>query len=132
MNDAGFPTFLSVFYDIIDYKNYKLNELDRNTNGLERLVIQEVDLAASNMELQELDELHESMAEVIDGNGNTLVTSPGKIHVEQIQEERSTENKILENAYKSIFDNAGFDNALFSGESVEALKASLNRDMRFV
>ena len=132
MNEAGFPTFLSVFYDIIDHKNYKLNELDRNTNGLERLVAQEINLDSANMELPELQELHASMAEAIDGNGTTLVTSPGSIHVEQLQDERSTENKVLENAYKSIFDNAGFNNSLFVGDSVEALKTSLNRDMRFV
>lgn len=132
MNDAGFPTLLSVFYDLIDYKNYKLNELDRNTNALERLVAQEVNLTDANMELPELADLHESMATEINGNGTTLVTSPGKVHVEQIQDERSTENKVLENAYKSIFDNAGFNNGLFLGDSVEALKASLKRDMRFV
>lgn len=132
MNDAGFPTFLSIFYDIIDYKNYKLNELDRNTNGLERIVAQEIDLAAANMELPELADLHDDMSSVINNNGTTLVTSPGKIHVEQLQDERSTENKVLENAYTSIFDNAGFNNGLFVGESVEALKMSIYRDMRFV
>ncbi len=132
MNEIGFPTFLSVFYDIIDYKNYKFNEMDKSTNGLERLVIQEIDLESSGLDLVELETLHDSLAESINQNGTTLITSPGKVKVEQIQAERSQENKVLQNAYKTIYDNAGFNNELFSGDIAESLDASLKRDLSFV
>jgi hypothetical protein len=61
-----------------------------------------------------------------------LITSPGKVKVEQLQEEGSRENKVLLNAYKTIFDNAGFNNELFSGDAEESLNASLKRDLSFV
>lgn len=133
MNDEGFPTFLSVFYDIIDYKTYKLNELDRNTNQLERLVIQEIDMEKTGLDMEEIQDLHDSMADVVcDNKGTTLLTSPGKITVEQLQEDVGQENKTLVNAYKNIYDNAGFNNDLFSGDSETALNVSLKRDISYV
>lgn len=132
MNEKGFPTFLSVFYDIIDYKNYKMNEMDRSTNGLERLVVQEIDTEKTGLDMTEVQSLHESMGEQISQNGSILITTPGKIKVEQIQEERSQENKVLQNAYKTIYDNAGFNNEIFSGDSDASLTASVNRDLTFV
>ena len=132
MNEQGFPTFLSIFYDIIDYKNYKMNEMDRNTNGLEKLVVQEIDMQKTEMDMNEIEELHASMSDSISQNGSFLVTTPGSIKVEQLQEERSQENKVLENAYKTIYDNAGFNHELFSGSSSESLQSSLKRDLAFV
>lgn len=132
MNEQGFPTFLSIFYDIIDYKNYKMNEMDRNTNGLEKLVVQEIDMQKTEMDMSEIEELHASMSDSISQNGSFLVTTPGSIKVEQLQEERSQENKVLENAYKTIYDNAGFNHELFSGSSSESLQSSLKRDLAFV
>lgn len=132
LNEYGFPTLLSMFYDIIDYKTYKLNELDRSTNALERLVTHEIDLEKTGLELPEVQELHDDLAAIINGNGTTLVTSVGKLEVQQIQEELSHENKALSNAYKSIYDNAGFNNALFSGGNADSLKVSIKRDMNFV
>ena len=132
MNEEGFPTLLSIFYDIIDYKTYKLNELDRSTNVLERLVTHEIDLEKTHLELPEVEALHEDLAQVVNGNGTTLVTSVGKLQVQQLQEEIGQENKALANAYKSIYDNGGFNNALFSGTNAESLKVSIKRDMNFV
>lgn len=131
-NGLGFPTFLSVFYDLIDYKNYKLNELDRNTNALERLVTQEIDLEKTGLELPEVEMLHSSIADIIDGNGTTTITSVGKLDVKQLQQELGQENKALTNAYKGIYDNAGFNYELFGGDAAESLNASLQRDMKYV
>lgn len=133
MNEEGFPTFLNILYDLIDYKTYKLNELDRNTNLLERIVAQEIDLESTGLDLREVQDLHDSMASVICSNkGSTLITSPGKLDVHQLQENMSQENTVLSNAYKSIYDNAGFNNYLFTGEGEPALDASLKRDLSFV
>lgn len=131
-NSIGFPTFLSVFYDLIDYKNYKLNELDRNTNSLERIVTQEIDLESSGLELPEVADLHDSIASLVDGNGTTTITSVGKLDVKQIQQELGQENKALTNSYKGIYDNAGFNYELFAGDSADSIDASLKRDTKYV
>ena len=133
MNDCGFPTFLSLFYDIIDYKTYKMNELDRNTNKLERLVSQEIDLEKTGLDLAEVKELHDSMADIIcENKGSTLVTSVGSIDVHQLQEDTTTENDALNQAYNSIYSNAGINYNLFNGTIAESLDASLKRDLSFV
>lgn len=133
MNEESFPTFLSIFYDLIDYKTYKLNELDRSLNMLERIVVQEVDMESTGLDMEEIGELHDSLVGVICQNkGSMLVTTPGKIAVEQLQEDIGQENKTLTNSYKSIYDNAGFNNALFTGENDSALKASTDRDLAYV
>lgn len=133
MNEEGFPTFLSVFYDIIDYKTYKLNELDRNTNQLERIITHEVDMEKTGMDMKEIEELHDSLADVVcENKGATLITSPGRLGVQQLQEDVGQENKTLSNAYKTIYDNAGFNNELFSGDSDYSLSVSLKRDEVYV
>lgn len=133
MNEEGFPTFLNILYDLVDYKTYKLNELDRNTNLLERIVAQEIDMESTGLDMEEIQQLHDSMAEVVCNNkGTTLITSPGKLDVHQLQENMSQENTVLSNAYKSIYDNAGFNNDLFTGDSEPSLDASLRRDLSFV
>lgn len=132
MNEIGFPTFLSVFYDIIDYKTYKINELDRNTNGLERLVTQEIDMEKTGLEIPEIEKLHESISGEINGNGTTLITSVGKIDVKQLQKELNQENEALTKAYKTIYDNAGFNYEVFGGDSAESILSSIKRDMNFV
>lgn len=133
MNDENFPTFLSIFYDLIDYKTYKLNELDRSLNMLERIVVQEVDMEKTGLDMEEITDLHDSLVGVVCQNkGSMLVTTPGQIKVEQLQEDIGQENKTLTNSYKSIYDNAGFNNALFTGDSDSALTASIYRDLAFV
>ena len=132
LNRIGFPTFLSIFYDLIDYKNYKLNELDRNTNSLERLVTQEIDLEKTGIELPEVLDLHDSIAERVDGNGTTTITSVGKLDVKQIQQEVGQENKALDYAYKGIYNNAGFNYEIFGGDSSESIQMSIQRDMKYV
>lgn len=133
MNESGFPTFLSVFYDIIDYKTYKINELDRNANLLERIVAQEIDMEKTQLDMEEVESLHNSMADVIcDNRGTKLLTTVGKLDVHQLQESEGIENKTLTNAFATIYDNAGFNNALFIGEGPDSVRASQTRDLNYV
>lgn len=133
MNDAGFPSLLSVFYDIIDYKTYKLNELDKSTNKLERLVSQEIDLEKTGLELPEVEFLHDSMAGAIcENKGTTLVTTVGKLAVHQLQEDEGVKNEALAEAYNSVFSNAGLNYNLFNGSIAESLDVSSKKDHTLV
>lgn len=131
LNEEGFPSYLAAFYDIIDYKTYKLNELDRNTNLLERLVIQEIDMERTGLDMTEVQELHDSMADIICGSpGTTLVTTVGKVSVEPLQEQVAEKNEVLQSSYRSIFSNAGLNDAIFTGEST--IDVNLKRDLSYV
>lgn len=131
LNEEGFPSYLAAFYDIIDYKTYKLNELDRNTNLLERLVIQEIDMEKTGLDMTEVQELHDSMADIICGSpGTTLVTTVGTVTVEPLQEAIGEKNEVLQNSYRGIYSNAGLNDAVFTGEGT--IDISLKRDMSYV
>lgn len=131
LNEEGFPSFLSTFYDIINHKTYKLNELDRNTNLLERLVIQEIDMEKTQLDMTEVEELHDSMASTICSSpGTTLLTTVGKITVEPLQEQIGEKNDILQNSFRSIFNEAGLNDAIFTGEGTADL--SIKRNLAYV
>jgi hypothetical protein len=131
LNEEGFPSYLAAFYDIIDYKTYKLNELDRNTNLLERLVVQEIDMERTGLDMTEVQELHDSMADIICRSpGTTLVTTVGSVSVEPLQEQVSEKNEVLQNSYRSIFSNAGLNDAIFTGDTT--IDVNLKRDLSYV
>lgn len=131
LNEEGFPSYLAAFYDIIDYKTYKLNELDRNTNLLERLVIQEIDMEKTGLDMTEVQELHDSMADVIcNSPGTTLVTTVGSVSVEPLQEQVAEKNEVLQSSYRGIYSNAGLNDAVFTGEGT--IEISLKRDLTYV
>ena len=80
-------------------------------------------------EVDEVAAIHQSLKKVVDtGEKAKLITTYGDVNVKQIGEPDTSENQVLSKAFKSIFNNAGFNNGLFTGESVEALTDSLYRD----
>lgn len=84
-------------------------------------------------EMDEVQTLHNSMKKIIDqGDKARLITTFGDIKVEKISENDTSENQVLSKAFKAIFNNAGFNSGIFTGESVQALKDSLIRDRSFV
>lgn len=84
-------------------------------------------------EMDEVQTLHNSMKKIIDqGDKARLITTFGDIKVEKVSENDTSENQVLSKAFKAIFNNAGFNSGIFTGESVQALKDSLIRDRSFV
>ena len=85
------------------------------------------------VDIDEMTELHQSMTKVLSNNKNVrLLTTFGDIEVMSIGKDDSKENKTLSNAYDAIYDNLGENHAIFTGESVEALKYGLSRDASIV
>jgi len=134
MNETGFPSFLNSFYDIIDYKTYKINELNSNTNKLERIVTQEIDPEKSGITMDELEQLHNSVANNIenDNDGTKLVTTIGKIDVKQLQQTNNVQDQALQRAYAGIFASAGVNSNLFTGTTSESIQISTERDAAMV
>lgn len=131
VNDLSIPTFFYLYGGILDYEKYQDNELQRNENLLKYIVVQTIPHYEDKLifEIDEVKALHKSLKKIIDTNEKArLVTTYGDIHVDKISENDTSENEVLAKAFKSIFNNAGFNSAIFTAESVEALKMSLIRD----
>lgn len=135
LNEMAIPTFLYLYAGILNYEAYEDNELERNENLLKYLVVQTMPHYEDKLifEMDEVKELHKSMKKIIDrGDKTRLVTTFGDVHLEHIGEADSALNETLKNAFKAIFNNAGFNSAIFTAESVEALNYSLIRDKGMV
>lgn len=135
LNDYGIPTFIYALGGILDYEKYQSNELKRNENLLKYLVVQTMPIYEDRLifEMDEVTALHNSMKKVIDkGEEARLLTTFGKVNVEKIADRDTTENQVLSKSFKTIFQNAGLNSGIFTGESVQALKFSLVRDKGFV
>lgn len=135
LNEKGIPNYVYAIGSIINYERYNDNELQRNKNLLKYVVVHKMPLYQDQLifDTEEVATIHKSLAKIINTNEDArLITTYGEVHIDKIAEDSTTENKVLENAYKSIYDNNGLNNTLFTGNSVEALKYSLRRDQAIV
>ena len=135
LNDAAIPTLFYLYGGILDYERYQDNELQRNENLLKYIVVQTMPHYEDKLifEVDEVEALHKSLRRIIETNDKArLVTTYGDIKVAKIAENDTSENEVLSKAFKAIFNNAGFNSAIFTAESVSALQMSLVRDKGFV
>ena len=135
LNDSGVPSKLYSLFGIIQYQEYANNELERNGQLLDKIVSHKLPTWQDKLivDIDEMSELHQSMAKVIAKNNHVRMLSTfGDIQVHSIGEDQSKENKTMENAYNAIYDNAGLNHSVFNGETVEAQKYALIRDKSLV
>lgn len=131
LNDKGLPTLVYTLGSILNYEKYGDNELARNENLLKYIVVHKMPLYQDTLifETDEVAALHKSLSKIVNTSDKTrLITTYGDVSIEKIQDTENTENKVLENAFSSIFNNAGLNASIFTGESVQSLKYSLLRD----
>jgi len=135
LNEYSLPTFIYLWGGLLDYEKYQDQELERHEDLLHHLVVQTMPHYEDKLlfEVDEVKALHNSMKKKIDqGERVKLVTTFGDVKVAHMADSDTTENKALEKAFKAIFNNAGFNSGIFTGESVEALRYSLIRDKGYV
>lgn len=135
LNDTGFPTKLYSLFGILQYQEYANNELERNGQLLDKIVSHKLPTWQDKLvvDIDEMSELHQSMAKVIAKNNHVRMLSTfGDLEVHSIGEDQSKENKTMENAYNAIYDDAGLNHSIFNGETVEAQRYALIRDKSLV
>lgn len=135
MNEKGIPTLLYILGGILDYEKYQDNELERSDNLLRYLVVHTIPHYEDQLifEVDEVKALHKSLKKIVDnGDKARLITTYGDVHVDKISDDDDSATQVLANAYKAIFNNAGFNASIFTSDSVTALKLGLIRDKAFV
>lgn len=135
LNETSTPTLFYMYGSLLDFEQYQDNELERNENQLRYLVVHKMPLYQDKLifEMDEVAAIHSSIKRVVDTSERArLITTYGDVSSVQLGEPDTSENKVLAKAYKAIFNNAGLNDTIFTGESVEALKASLRRDKNMV
>lgn len=131
LNKNGFPTRLRAIFSILQYDQYLSNELERNNQLLDKIIAHKMPTWEDKLvvEIDEMAELHKSIANILSRNNHIrLVTTFGDMDVLSIGQDVAQENKTLDNAYNSIYDNSGTNHTLFNGTIKEALTYALQRD----
>lgn len=131
LNEMSIPTYFYLYGSILDYEKYQDNELERSDNLLKYLVVHTMPHYEDNLifEVDEVQAIHQSLKKIVDtGDKARLITTYGDVHVDRISENDTSENQVLSKAFAAIFNNAGFNSGLFTGDSVTALEMSLIRD----
>lgn len=135
LNDVAVPTYFYMLSGLLDFEKYQDNELQRNENLLKYLVVHTMPHYEDKLifEVDEVNAIHKSMKRVIETNDYArLVTTYGDVHVEQIGDSDSAADDTLENAYETVFKDAGLNSGLFTGSTDHALDLSVQRDKSMV
>ena len=125
LNEMSIPTYFYLLGGILDYEKYQDNELERNDNLLKYLVVHTMPHYEDQLifEVDEVEAIHKSLKKIVDTNDKArLITTYGDVHVDRISENDTSENQVLSKAFQQIFNNAGFNSGLFTGDSVTALE----------
>ena len=131
LNEKALPNLIYALGSLLDYEQYGDNELERSNNRLRYIVVHKMPLYQDKLifETDEVKQIHKSLSKIVNTSDKArLMTTYGEISLQKIGEDETTENKTLANAYKSIFNNVGLNDIVFTGDSAEALKYSVLRD----
>lgn len=135
LNDFNFPSRLNTLKSIIDYQKYRLNEVERSSAQLDRIVTHKIPAYENQLlfELTEVQDLHKSMARIVNTSSRTkLMTTFGDVEVLPLQADSKIQSEILDQANKAIYNSFGLNANLFNSNTSESLNISLTRDSSIV
>ena len=136
LNDQLIPTYLYALSGILAFEQYQGNELNRSGNLLRYLVVHQLPTYQDKLllDMDEVADIHRSIANVItkDNDNAHVITTFGNAHVETIAESDTTLADALAKAYAAVFNDAGFNSAIFTADSVQSLAYSILRDKNYV
>lgn len=130
LNDQAFPTYLRSLGAIMQYDQYRNNELERSEQQLIKIIAHKMPTWEDKLvvEVPEMMALHKNMAKTLTRNKYVrMLTTFGDLDVLSIGDDQTKENKTLQNAYSSIFNVDGENENLFNGSNKESLEFSLRR-----
>lgn len=117
-----------MYGSILDYERYQDNEIERSDNLLRYLVVHTIPHYENELlfEVDEVRALHQSLKKIIDdGDKARLITTYGDVHVDKVSDDDNVASEVLANAYKTVFNNAGFNASVFTSDSATSLKTEL-------
>lgn len=131
MNDSSLPGFLGVLDGVLNYEDYKLNELERNSAELDNIFIHRIPIYEDRpiFDVPESQALHRRMSSILSGNKRLrLLTTFGNTELIPIQSKSNVQNETLEKAFKAIYFDSGLNVGLFNSETQLGIETSLKRD----
>ena len=93
LNEHNFPTKLHTLKSVFDYNKYRANEVERNGAQLDKIISHKIPSYQDTLlfELDEVAELHKSMASKLASNSRTrLLTTFGDLEIHPLVEDQKS------------------------------------------
>lgn len=134
-NEYSFPTLTNVIKSLIDYEQYRKNEVERSNAQLDTIMTHKIPSYENRLlfELPEVKSLHRSMSKILGQNQRTrLITTFGDVQLHPVQEQNKISNEAVRMGHEAIFRASGLNASAFTGTIKDALDISLQRDQSLI
>lgn len=135
VNETGTPPFLGMIGSLLDYQDYKINELEKNAAELDSILVSRIPIHEDRpiFEVPEAESLHTAMSRALAGNERLrLLTTFGEVELIPLQSKSSVQNDTIRKAHEAVYYDSGLNTSLFNNDGQEGIDASLRRDESFV
>jgi len=135
VNDAEMPPFLKALEGILEYEGFRANELKHSDNKLKSILIHRIPIYEDMpiFEVEEVASIQGAINKITKRHdGLETITTFGESELIRLQEESSVENKQIGQSYNTLFNSAGLNSTIFTGESDKALDINQSADQAFV
>lgn len=126
------PFFIDIIPAIIDFDEYREIEKDKDKQDLRKIIFQEMPHLNDGelvFEPEEVALMHQGISNMLQNRtGLDIITSFGKMKVEDLQSSRSVITNNLEKISDSIYTEAGVSKEIFSASNSTSLSRSLDKD----
>jgi hypothetical protein len=131
LNHYGMTPLVNVLGDIIDYQEFKQNDLERSRNELKSILTHQIPMYQDQFifTLDEVGAIQKAISKIVSSHeGLETITTFGDTELLKLQEEGSRENKQVPQSYKNIYESIGLNANMWTSNSVAALDMSFKVD----
>jgi hypothetical protein len=131
LNHYGVTPLVNVLGEIIDYQEFKQNDLERSRNELKAILTHKIPMYQDQFifTLDEVAAIQKAISKIVSSHeGLETITTFGDTELLKLQEEGSRENKQVSQSYTNIYESAGLNANMWTANSVVALDTSFKID----
>lgn len=127
------PLMLNIIPAIIDFDEYREIEKDKDKQELKKILVQEMPVTNDGelvFDPEEVQEMHRGVVGMLKKNKDMdVLTSFGKVSLEDMQDARGVITNNLEKIEKTIYSEAGVSKQVFAADGNLSLEKSIQNDM---
>jgi len=136
-NGNIYPPLFDTIIDIINFDDYKDIEKKRDSQELEKILIQKFKMDANGdlkVLLEEMAKIHEAASEIFREHDNidVLTTIADSVELADTQTSTTTARNNIEKMLLPKYENAGLSYELFSSTSSSSLESSVTNSTAFM
>ena len=132
----GLPFFIGAIIDLIELRDYKQLEMDRDKLALFMLLIQQIPMSKDGemiFDVEEAKALHKNAVKMLEKNENVdVLTTFAEMEMLNLQESRQVMRDNLIKAERGVFNETGVSKMVFATEGNISLEKSIKNSEAIV